>query len=149
MKQKSLPANKTTDPDSEIHYPWQSLHFSFSATFTPHGSQIRELLFWITFSGWTLCRGRGRALPALKALGRAWIWPWSHPAQGTPEGDGVCGAVSDSQAVLLFPGSCVQKRRWKCFPSRHFANPHPGGRQHKSSNKQLPAEEKWAAWLLS
>lgn len=149
MKQKTLPANKTTDTDWEIHYPLEALHFSFSASFIPQGSQICELLFWITFSGWTLCRGREGALPTLKALGRAWIWPWSHPAWGMPEGDGVCWALSDSRAALLSSSSCVQKRRWKCFPSRHFANPHPGGRQHKSSNKQLPAEEKWAAWLLS
>lgn len=27
MKQKTLPANKTTDTDSEIHFPLEALHF--------------------------------------------------------------------------------------------------------------------------
>lgn len=95
MKQKTLPANKTTDTDSETHYPLEALHFSFSASIIPHGSQICELLFWTTFSGWTLW-SRGRALAALKALGRAWMWPWSCPAQAMPEGHWVYRAVSDS-----------------------------------------------------
>lgn len=124
-------------------------HFYFSSSFIPHDSQICELLFLITFSKQTLLRARRRALPALKALGRAQNQQQSCSGQGMPEGEGVCRALLDCKAMLLSSNSCMQKHRWKCFPCRHFANPCPEARQLRSSKKYLPVEEKRAPWLFA